>query len=212
MDLTKLNDKVVFANGSNVPVAYILTHSQSGRMYIGSTGNAYSRAAFHRSTLDDGTHPVKELQSDYDDSADIRIHYWVTDSKQEALEIEQQLVDHFWETGLLYNTGRNVSKPRLGATITDDHKEAISLTHKNKSVSVETRAKMAEAQLYRWKSDDRRQQMREKMKHRERAVSIDGAVFVSLAAASRATGTNEATLRSRLLSKSLKYADWKYLT
>ena len=51
---------------SHTPVIYELRHNATGKVYIGRSTDMPSRMRKHKSLLRKGTHPVRDLQHDYD--------------------------------------------------------------------------------------------------------------------------------------------------
>ena len=87
---------------------YKLVHSESGKFYIGSTGNFYNRRKSHITALRGGCHPVKELQELYAASPHFRfeldsigINHSDPDVRERAYDREQYLIDQYWGNLLL---------------------------------------------------------------------------------------------------------------
>jgi group I intron endonuclease len=73
--------------------AYKITHPKSGLYYIGSSSNIYERYHVHLSTLKSNTHKNPRLQEVFNDDPVISIETIVTDSRDEAYDVEQKYLD-----------------------------------------------------------------------------------------------------------------------
>jgi len=121
---------------------YKITNTINGRFYIGSAANSFcKRFSEHRSTLKMGKHRNRLLQEDWNTFGE-RVFIFeilrVIDNKDEILEIEQELIDIYFDNGrYCYNLtpnaipgGRRKGSPGRGmirATfwITRKHKEML---------------------------------------------------------------------------------------
>lgn len=80
------------------PGCYILTHVESGKFYIGSSGNLYERHHVHMSHLYNGIHKNLRLQELFDSDDYCLMEYQLADNREIAYQLEQteldQWIDH----------------------------------------------------------------------------------------------------------------------
>jgi len=160
-------DKVLHDEHSRVCSAYAIFHVASGKVYVGSTSNTYYRRKAHLNHLTCGTHPNRHLQNAYNLNKELKLRFVLTDTREEAYEIEQRMIDEYMNKGILFNVAKDVRysgvefkhKPETiellrklstGRKLSDEAKRKIGLASKGRSVglkrSPETIAKMQEAQ------------------------------------------------------------------
>lgn len=109
-------------HGLIVVSVYKLIHRDSGKFYIGSTGDFYERRKNHIVSLRRGCHPVKELQKLYTESPHFRfeldsigINHSDPNVRERAYDREQCLIDQYWGDPLLLNQSRNARGLELSA-------------------------------------------------------------------------------------------------
>lgn len=173
--LTRLNTKL-----HSIPAAYILYLDETGRYYIGSTGNLYQRTYSHVLLLKKGIHPNSSFQKDYQAAKckDTRISFIRADDRKQAYEIEQLLLNNHNDSGLLYNVFTNAEVNGHGGKWTKEAKAKQSEVGKK---NAET-GKLKKA----WKSTSR-------------AVSINGVKYPSMSEAARQLGISQPTLAWRFI-------------
>lgn len=177
------------------PGAYILTHVQSGHLYIGSTNDLHSRKGTHESALRCGKHGNKRLQELYD--VDQRIHFsgipFLT--KEEALDEEQRLIDSYKASQYLLNVYLDVRNPAAS-------RSANGYRH-----SEETRDKMSAVRNGKILSDTTKEKMR-LPRANSAIVVIDGIEYFSVSFAARTLGLPHSSVRWRLSSEN--FPTWLY--
>lgn len=100
---------------------YLIRHNITGRIYIGSSADVEKRHAHHMYSLRSGTHPVEDMQKDFDEYGD-NFTFTVIDeiTTQEELSKEYQWMQEFKSNirGVGYNykdravcKAQNSSKP-----------------------------------------------------------------------------------------------------
>ncbi len=133
--------------------AYLLTHVPSGKFYVGSTGNIKRRMKEHFGDLKKGNHHCKELQELYNAAPVVKVTMlYIADTRDDAFDLEQQLLDIHAAGSLLLNKAKNARKAWLGLNHSPETKSKISnsqLGVKNHSfgrtLSEEHRSKISKA-------------------------------------------------------------------
>ena len=124
------------------PGAYQLIHTTTGKVYVGSTNDLERRIKEHMRLLKNGKHAVKNLLDAFLLSPDITVKVFKTDTKEEALELEQSLIDRYKDSGMLFNIADNARYSALGREGGDYQKNIVRQIHTGKIVSEETRQRL----------------------------------------------------------------------
>lgn len=122
---------------------YIIRMPLIGYFYIGSSSHVYTRLKDHRTTLCKGKHHQKKFQRLFDVSNYLEVTVFKTQTIQESLELEQQLLDLNINDPFLINIAKNVKKPGLGLFPTDETKQKISQSMMGIKKSDEHRKKIS---------------------------------------------------------------------
>lgn len=121
------------------PGAYIITDIEGSKVYIGSSKNLYRRRLEHISSLSKNKSSNSNLQAFYNEQTDpreLRFLYITTDNKEEAYDLEQELLDEFAGTDKLLNIATDARRSALGRDIyklakwTQQRKQKISIGRK----------------------------------------------------------------------------------
>ena len=100
---------------------YMICHNQTGRKYIGQSGNAERRIKYHMTLLRAGKHPVEDMQKDFDEFGDnYTVSILGSNAGHPTLEIEMMEKHGTCIRGNGYNykdphvtaKARNEAKPR----------------------------------------------------------------------------------------------------
>lgn len=136
----------------NNPGMYIITDYERSLEYVGSSGDLNSRRWAHLSCLRRNKHNNKLLQELFNRcNQKLYMIYYVTESKDDAFDLEQQYLDDYLGTKRLCNIASDARLPMignsnmLGKRHSEETKAKISVVHKGKVVSEETRVKQSEA-------------------------------------------------------------------
>lgn len=174
--------------------AYILTHVQSGCIYIGSTGDLFLRSWRHRNELKRGVHRCKRLQALYSGDQNIAFTEVPTSTKEEAIDEEQRLIDLNKGSTLLLNVVTLNVRNTMASIFANGHRHSdetrkrMSEAKKGTKLPASTRLKMGQAS------------------GKTKAVIIDGIEYFSIRAASEALGVTFDQVRNR--TKSPNYPTW----
>ncbi len=112
--------------------AYVLQHWIDGKLYIGSSGNIYTRISSHKSGIRTKNHRNKNLnellESTDIDHFDLILLFTIT--RDEAYDIEQFLLDKYKNNSLLLNSAEDARIAGLGNIHSDQTKKFLSDFHK----------------------------------------------------------------------------------
>ena len=152
---------------------YQIINKVTGKFYVGRSMNVYSRMKGHKRRLKRDAHRDKNgirthLQNawnKYGEGAFIFQPIDFFETKEEQILAEQEVIDTFWESGLLYNksnsansgtgpcseeTKRKISKKLKGRTLPEEQKQKIRKSNigknKGKKHTKEARRKISEFQ------------------------------------------------------------------
>lgn len=107
--------------------AYLIYHYKTGKFYVGHSKCLYSRKYQHLSRLKSNTHSNKDLQEAYLDDSNISFTViQFTINEDEAINVEQHLLDFYFNTGLLFNKEPN-ARNSIGSIRDNESKRNISI-------------------------------------------------------------------------------------
>lgn len=125
------------------PVVYRITNENSGRFYIGSTKDFNDRVKSHTAQFIGKAHHNKQMQEDYNKGDSFKFDVlFILDTREDAFEYEESLLNKFRGNALLYNIGRNA---RGGDNITDNPRREAIIEQMRRSI-IERYAKMSAAE------------------------------------------------------------------
>lgn len=147
--------KKSFDNRQSTIAAYIILNSTDGHFYVGSSFDIFRRVAAHRCMLSSNTHRCKKLQNSYNNTNKAMIDICVIflDTREEAYEIEQYILDFYKGDDKLTNSATNALLAGKDRINNDEFRRKMSLYNKNRIVSQETRNKLSVAGMGRKMSD-----------------------------------------------------------
>lgn len=165
--------------------AYLILHLESGKVYCGSTGDINWREYQHRISLAGNYHTVKKLQELFNSNNNIEFFLILVNDREEAFDLEQWLLDRYWNSGILLNTHPEARSPRgrkHSPEINLIRGESVSLTRN----SFEFRDKYF------------------------RKIFIEGEIFHGIGLAADYFKLNASTIHRRLNNKR-RFKNWYYL-
>lgn len=142
--------------------AYVITHVKSGKMYVGSSHNVTWRIERHKSLLKAGIHSNKELQTAYDNDPELSFKMHLTFDREEAFDLEQDILDHYLPQGVLFNKQAIARQSEGGTNPTEETREKISVANKGLERSLETRDRIRQAKLGVSRSEEMREFLRQR--------------------------------------------------
>jgi group I intron endonuclease len=198
---------------------YILTHVPTGRFYIGSTGDMLQRKWDHVKTLRKQIHTNPTLNKIYRDGDELSYEIFLTETRQEAYILEQELLQQCWGDPLLLNVSENVygyapghrhsaeviakiaskrgpAHHMYGVPKSEEWRRKIGDGNRGKVVSPETRALLSAVGKGRNTGAE---------SVHSAPVSIDGVEYASIGIAAKTLGIAECTIRRRLARN---YPNW----
>lgn len=130
------------------PGVYAVTHTPSGRLYIGSSADMTRRWGYHRSAIRVGRHENDPLQAlgiaDGMASLSITVLEYVESGK--LIEAEQRWLDHYRPSGLLLNLAPNAGST-VGTPVRAEVRERHRINSTGRVNSAATRAKISAAHM-----------------------------------------------------------------
>lgn len=191
-----------------------------GYFYFGSTKNFDQRYQQHRYELNHGLHRVSLLQLNFFPGDKIEYEFYPTNTRDEAYELERQLIQRHWGNPLLCNQTdcvkpgeyltperrKQFAEGRKGVPLTEEEKAKISAAKMGGKHSPETIAKMSATRKGRRLCDTAQNNSREAIRV---SVVINGRVFESLTDAAKFHGCNASVVRYRVESQRPKWKDWR---
>lgn len=180
--------------------AYFIQDFSTGKIYIGSSGKIYKRICTHKQAIVVKKHSNKNftklLQDTPSEYFDITLIF--TNSREEAYEIEQYLLNLYINNSLLLNIGLDVKLAMKGRVLTEDHKNKISISNTGKKLSLETRAKMSAFS----KTNERAiNHFKEILETKKRKIMVYGVEYESIHRAGILSGLSESCIRRALRNK-----------
>src|ERR1035437_1634003 len=226
VDLSFTNSDLVPTRKNNShPAAYALLHPKTEKVYVGSTENLYVRINKHKTSLLAGEHKNKNVQKAFNEDTRFDIAFVKTKTVDEAIELEQKLLDTFMPTGLLLNVSPDARIPCKGIKLSEEAKEHLRQKTIEQFSSIEAREKHSliskelwkdqeykakqKSRIYtieqnennsvvikeKWKDPVYRQTMSEARKN---PVSIDGIIYNTPALAAKSLNIDPSTIHYRL--------------
>ena len=110
----------IFDNILKLPGAYIITYAPTGLFYIGSSSNLRARLWHPDWLLNNNRHYVKRLQEAFTSSDDYCVEVYLTVDREQAFEVEGQLLQLHFDNQLITNT-RIDPKSQRGIPHTHTH-------------------------------------------------------------------------------------------
>lgn len=193
------------------PGVYTITHSPTGRFYVGSSKKVSTRISGHLSDLRKGSHDNRLLQEIVTSTDDLVFTAAYTETVEEARNAEQELLDIYHGQELCCNIGTGskslwaagkvpsemIDKVRAHATgnsygkghvVTEEMKEAVRRANTGLKRSPETLEKMRANGL--------------------RPVVINGVKYDGVEIAAKALGIHPQTLNKRINSNLDEWSEW----
>lgn len=195
------------------PGTYILTHRPTGRFYIGSSTNLYSRINHHNYLFRYNKHFSQRLQDVCNSADEIDVEVFPLITRDSAYDLEQELLDKninnplccnvgsdartIWKDGMPSWRRKRHSEKMQGHGVPEHVRLAVSRANAGKKLGPETLQRMRDAKL--GKSN-----LRVK-------VMIDGILYSTKKEAMDELRVCNVTLNNRLSSTHPKWESWKVI-
>jgi predicted GIY-YIG superfamily endonuclease len=179
---------------------YLLTIPGKDNFYIGSSEDVYARTHQHERLLRSGKHELGDLQEAFNQVKAVEFKAIKTKDKEEALKIEQRLLDQNLSNPFCSNTADNAKRALASSAVQE---------YLRKPKSEDTKKRMSESKLGVQRTDEVREILKKNGAARAKPVEVDGVVFESKSAAARHYGLAVPAVNVRIASRSPKFANWK---
>jgi group I intron endonuclease len=127
-----------------VPGCYVIEHPSTGCFYVGSTKSLSHRQNTHRCALKKNSHTCAKLQELFNSDPDWTFKPIPTETRDEAFDIEQKLIDENKGNPLMLNIADNARFSTLGTTMSEDTKSHLSKMFTGKRHTDEAKQKISE--------------------------------------------------------------------
>lgn len=112
LEIPKSKDKIF--------VAYLIVHTNTKRVYVGSTGQPGIRFKSHFRELAKGKHINYKLQEAYDTDPTFHTILYKVKNRAKAFDLEQALINYYLQKGLVLNISLNARFTRRRVVIRSD--------------------------------------------------------------------------------------------
>lgn len=104
---------------------YVLFHTASGKYYVGSCRDLYSRIITHRHFLKHGKHPNSRFQKVFDEHEckNMSLCYVPMNDRREAFALEQLFLDMFGDSDMLLNISTDATNSLQSVNHTEEERE-----------------------------------------------------------------------------------------
>jgi group I intron endonuclease len=202
-------------HGTPVPCAYIYRQIGTGKEYVGSTVDGYSRFVKHTAALARGEHPNRNFQAAYDESPVFEVEMIQVPpnrSHEEQVSVvrqmEQTLIDQRQGSTLLLNISKDTRSFAKGLRFSEESRAKISKAMKERVVSQETRQRRSATMTGISHTEERKANI--SISKTKRAVQVADKVYRNVAEAAKELGfANKGSVRFRCLSPS--YPDFTFI-
>ena len=140
--------------------AYILTHVDTGIFYVGSTRNFYNRKKEHLHLLKNDKHHSRVLQKVYRDNQNISYQFFPTETREDAFDLEQKLLDENSQNKYMSNIAINSRLATKGLYVSPETKAKMSRANLGRKHTEEAKQKISEAHMGMC-SDENREHLRQ---------------------------------------------------
>lgn len=144
--------------------AYIFRHVSSGKIYVGSTSDLQRRKRTHERQLRNGNHHTKKFQKLFNADPNFDFSVILTRTPEEAIAIEQEIIDRYLPAGILLNSTFNAYITGLGHTVSEEHREKLRKLRTGFKVSEETKRIQSTIMKKVMANPEIREKLREKSK------------------------------------------------
>lgn len=129
------------------PGVYKIINAEGQIKYVGSSKDLHDRFISHRGRLSRGTHENKNLQTYSISAKTLTFVGLPTDTKEEAVRIEQRYLDSLVGNGVICNISTDAKIPSKGRKLSDERKATISEFQTGRTHSSETKEKMSKSRM-----------------------------------------------------------------
>lgn len=95
---------------------YLIKHIKSGKFYVGSTVDLQTRVIKHKTDLARGKHPNMFLQKAYNSHKQMEYYLYITETRDQAYDLEQEFLDKYHSTGEIFNIATDARSSFINQT------------------------------------------------------------------------------------------------
>lgn len=191
--------------------AYIIKHRTG--IYVGSTVGINSRVGEYEKNLYKNRGENCNLLRAFNSDPDVQFYFILVNTRDEAYDIEQWLLDRFWDSNVLFNRQPN-AKNSTGILVSDKTKEKLRLLKigiKQTPEHIENRMKKIHLSGRKINNKNSLKSLQERSIRMSKPVSIEGNRYNSVKIAGKILGIQRSTIQKRVKSNSLLFKDWFWL-
>ena len=107
-------------NKDKIFVAYLIVHTNTKRVYVGSSGQPGIRFKSHFRELKKGKHVNYKMQELYNEDPEFHTIVYKVSNRSKAFDLEQALINYYLAKGLVLNISLNARYTRRRSVITAD--------------------------------------------------------------------------------------------
>lgn len=107
-------------NKDKIFAAYLIVHTNTKRVYVGSTGQPGIRFKSHFRELKKGKHVNYKMQELYNEDPEFHTIVYKVANRSKAFDLEQALINYYLAKGLVLNISLNARYTRRRSVITSD--------------------------------------------------------------------------------------------
>lgn len=108
---------------------YIIKHVETDMFYVGSTNDLRRRISRHKVDLRRGENSNRNLQALYDQNSELEFLCSPTKTREDALAMEQELLDTLKGSEVLLNVAIDAVAPTKGLTYSEEIKQKMVGSH-----------------------------------------------------------------------------------
>ena len=149
---------------------YVITHLNSGVFYVGSSEDIIQRERGHRHLLNVNKHGSDKLQTVYNEDNYICFDYKLTNTRDEAYDLEQGIINRNKGNLLMANIAIDVRFATKGLPVSDKVKIMHSISSTGRKHTQETKDKIALSKI--GKCSDSRKEHLQKLANAQRGVPL----------------------------------------
>lgn len=128
--------KTVHTYADKVCGVYLLTHVDSGKIYVGYSIDLYDAVNTSKNKLKRGCHDCKELQTKYCKNNNIDFLITLTSTLEEAISLKQDILNKYLSSKKLFNVSPSAFTPAKGIPKNKQWKQLVK-EKLNQAVSVQ---------------------------------------------------------------------------
>lgn len=107
-------------NKDKIFVAYLIVHTNTKKVYVGSSGQPGIRMKSHFRELKKGKHVNYKLQKLYDEDPEFHTIFYKVKTRALAFDLEQALINYYFEKKRILNVSLNARFTRRKRIIRED--------------------------------------------------------------------------------------------